>query len=115
MVNRIEAYIDKIEDMGGLVQAVESGWLHREISKYNNKYQKKIESGEMPITGVNYMRDEENRTHNIEVFEYPETYTRQKVKMERLKKERNPGKVNKCLDVLRDKCHTDENLYQQLS
>jgi methylmalonyl-CoA mutase N-terminal domain/subunit len=111
MVNRIEAYIKKIEDLGGLVQAIESGWLHREISKYNNKYQKKIESGEMPITGVNYMRAEENRTHNIEVFEYPETYTRQKTKMERLKKERNQDKVNGCLNILREKCHTDENLY----
>lgn len=111
MVERILAYINKIEDMGGLVAAVESGWLHREISNYNNAYQKKIESGEMPIVGLNYMRAEEDRSHDIEVFEYPETYTRQKAKMERLKKERNHHKVKACLDILREKCHTDENLY----
>ncbi|MGD2270736.1 MAG: methylmalonyl-CoA mutase family protein [Desulfobacterales bacterium] len=111
MARRILTYLEKIEDMGGLVEAVESGWLHREISKYNTTYQKKIETGEMPIVGLNYMRAEEDRSRDIEVFEYPETYTRQKAKMERLKKERSQQKVKDCLDILRQKCHTDENLY----
>ncbi|UCH21087.1 MAG: methylmalonyl-CoA mutase [Deltaproteobacteria bacterium] len=111
MAERIAAYIKKIEEMGGLVEAVESGWLHREISNYNTAYQKKIESGEMPIAGVNFMRAEEDRTHDIEVFEYPETYTRQKAKMKRLKKERNQQKVKMHLKILREKCHSDENLY----
>ena len=53
MVQRIFDYIKKIEGLGGLVQAVESGWLHREIASYNNKYQEKIEDGEMKIVGVN--------------------------------------------------------------
>ena len=47
----------------------------------------------------------------IEVFEYPETYSRQKAKLDRLRRERDPEKVNRRLDVLRSKCHTAENLY----
>ncbi|MBI4773938.1 MAG: methylmalonyl-CoA mutase [Deltaproteobacteria bacterium] len=111
MINRIFDYIKQIEELGGLVKAVEDGWLHREIANYNLKYQKKIETGEMKIVGVNYFRSEDSSTQEIEVFEYPETYTRQKAKLDRLRKERSQQKVNECLKVLRDKCHTDENLY----
>lgn len=111
MVNRIEAYIKKIEDMGGLVAAVESGWLHREISSYNMKYQKAIETGEYKVVGVNYMRAEESAAADIDVFEYPETYSRQKAKLDRLRAERDEEKVKECMDILREKCHSDENLY----
>lgn len=111
MVERIRDYVQKIEDMGGLVAAVESGWLHRQISTYNNAYQKKIESGEMKIVGVNHMKAADAATCPIEVFEYPETYSRQKAKLDRLRRERDPEKVNRRLDTLRSKCHTGENLY----
>jgi methylmalonyl-CoA mutase N-terminal domain/subunit len=47
----------------------------------------------------------------IKVYEYPETYSRQKAKLERLRKERNNQKVKECLKVLGEKCHTTENLY----
>jgi methylmalonyl-CoA mutase N-terminal domain/subunit len=111
MVDRIFDYVQKIEDMGGLVQVIEEGWLHREISYYNHEYQKKIESGEMKIVGVNWQQSKETETTPIEVFEYPETYTRQKAKLDNLRKERSNRKVKECLGVLRDKCHSDENLY----
>ncbi len=111
MGERIMDYIKKIEDMGGLVAAVESGWLHREISGYNMKHQKAIETGEHKIVGVNYMKAEEGETTPIEVYRYPETYTRQKAKLDLLRKERSDQKVKECLNVLRDKCHSDENLY----
>ena len=111
MVNRIFDYIKKVESVGGLVAAVEDGWLHREIAAYNAEYQKKIESGDMKIVGVNYMQSEEETDNPIEVFEYPETYSRQKAKLDRLRKERSDQKVKECLNILKDKCHTDENLY----
>jgi methylmalonyl-CoA mutase N-terminal domain/subunit len=110
MTDRILAYIEKIDDMGGLVAAVENGWLHREISRYNHVYQKKIESGEMKVVGVNYQAAD-REANPIEVFEYPETYTRQKEKLDRLREERDDQKVRACLDTLRDKCHSRENLY----
>lgn len=111
MEKRIFDYIKKIDGMGGLVAAVENGWLHREIAAYNQEYQKKIESGETKIVGVNYMRAEEQRDCPIEVYEYPETYPRQKAKLDRLRKERSDQKVKECMTVLKDKCHSTENLY----
>jgi len=111
MVTRIFDYVEKIEGLGGLVRAVESGWLHREISNYNNKYQEKIENSQMKIVGVNYMKAEKSTAAPIQVFEYPETYSRQKAKLERLRKERNNQRVQESLKVLGEKCHTTENLY----
>ena len=112
MVQRIEASIKEIEGMGGLVKAVESGWLHRQISTYNLKYQKAIETGNYKIVGVNFMSSEnKDASRDIDVFEYPETATRQKTKLERLRRERDGAKVSKCLSTLRTKCHTKENLY----
>jgi methylmalonyl-CoA mutase, N-terminal domain len=111
MVKRIFAYVKKLEDLGGLVQAVENGWLHREIANYNNRYQKNIEDGDMKVVGVNFGRAEGAKTTPIQVYEYPETYSRQKAKLERLRKERNGKKVKETLNVLREKCHTTENLY----
>ena len=108
---RIFGFIEKIEDMGGIVEAVESGWLHREISKYNQRYQKQIESGERKVVGVNFMKAEDDIACPIEVFEYPETFTRQKAKLERLRKSRDSHRVKECLDRLRDRCHGEENLF----
>ncbi len=110
MTTRILDYINKIEEMGGIVSAVESGWLHREISSYNNTYQKKIETGETKVVGVNFMKADQEPSP-VEVYEYPETFTRQKAKLEKLREERDDLKVKKCIDTLREKCHSDENLY----
>ncbi|MFC1895320.1 methylmalonyl-CoA mutase family protein, partial [Thermodesulfobacteriota bacterium] len=111
MVKRIFDFVKNIEEMGGLVKAVEDGWLHREISNYNHEYQRKIENGEMKIVGVNFMKTDAANVTPIEVYEYPETFTRQKAKLDQLRSERSTRKAEECLRVLREKCRTDENLY----
>ena len=112
MAERIEAKIEEIENMGGLVKAVESGWLHRLISTYNFKHQKAIESGEYKLVGVNYMAAENREgSRDIEVFKYPETASRQKAKLTKLRQDRDDAKVESCLNILREKCNSSENLY----
>ena len=110
MTKRILEYVQKVEDMGGLVKAVEDGWLHREISNYNLEYQKKIESGETKIVAVNYQASKETETTPIDVYEYPETVSRQTAKLNQLRKERSDQKVKESLAILKDKCHSNENL-----
>jgi len=109
MANRIWEYINRIESKGGLVAVTESGWLHREISDFAYKQQKDIESGKRKIVGVNYL-PLENKETKIEVFRYPETEQRQREKLAVLREKRDSNKLNKSLDVLRDKCHSDENI-----
>jgi len=45
--------INKIDQMGGMVAAIESGWLDREIAKSAYEHQKAVESGEKIVVGVN--------------------------------------------------------------
>lgn len=111
MTGRILSRIREIESLGGLVAAVEDGWLHREISAYNQAHQKKIESGEMKIVGVNYQQSRNTETTPIDVFEYPETQQRQTEKLKRLRRERSNARVEVSMDMLRQKCHTGENLF----
>jgi methylmalonyl-CoA mutase N-terminal domain/subunit len=110
MVDRIKAFITKVESMGGLVKAVENGWLHREIANYSYEEQRKIESGEKKIAGVNYFPSEDATSQKIDVFRYPETASVQLAKMKKLKAERNNEKVQEKLKTLAENCHTSENL-----
>jgi methylmalonyl-CoA mutase N-terminal domain/subunit len=110
MAKRIREYIALIESKGGLVAVTESGWLHREISDFGYQQQKEIESGERKIVGVNYFPAEEKKAANIEVFRYPETESRQKEKLVRLRADRDQSKLDAALSVLREKCHSNENM-----
>lgn len=110
MEKRVEAYIQKIENQGGIVAAAEKGWLHREIAQYQYEYQRGIESGAIKVVGVNAFSTS-SLSHPIDVYEYPETESRQKAKLKRLRQERDPERTRKAMETLRKKCHTDENLY----
>jgi methylmalonyl-CoA mutase N-terminal domain/subunit len=56
-----EAYLEKIESMGGVVRAIEMGFIQREIQQSAYEYQRGIETGERVIVGVNrYKSGEES-------------------------------------------------------
>ena len=110
LAQRIRDYIAQIESKGGLVQVVEDGWLHREISDYAYQQQKDIESGERKIVGYNYFPSKELDT-KVEVFRYPETAEqRQKDKLKKLRAARDQSRLDQKLKALRQKCHEDVNL-----
>jgi methylmalonyl-CoA mutase N-terminal domain/subunit len=108
---KIGALLNGIEAMGGIVKSVEKGWVHKEISSAAYEYQKAIESGEMPIVGVNCYKIEDEKLP-IELFRVPETLEVQRAKLERIKKERSSQKVQKALDALLRCCEKDGNLME---
>jgi len=57
--------INKIDQMGGMVAAIESGWLDREIAKSAYEHQKAVESGEKIVVGVNKFIGENELEINI--------------------------------------------------
>ncbi len=103
--------IDEIDRMGGIVEAVKRGWIHQEISNAAYDYQRRIESGEQVVVGVNAFRIEEEKLP-IELFELPETLRIQEMKLERIRKERNDGEVRKMLDRVAAACGRGENLME---
>lgn len=106
---RIATLLEEIEQMGGIVKAVETGWVHSEISNSAYEYQQAIESGKMPIVGVNCFQIEDEEL-SIELFEVPETLKRQEKKLRQIKKERDTSRVQQALDAIARCCDKDENL-----
>lgn len=111
MEKRILDYVAEIERMGGLVAAVDKGWLHREIAETAYKQQKAIESGEQKIVGVNLMRSENREAEPIDVFCYPaDTEQKQVAKLKRLRQARDNDRVKRCLEEVRRRCQSGENV-----
>ena len=108
---KIVALLNEIEAMGGIVKSVEKGWIHKEISSAAYECQKAIESGEMPIVGVNCYKIEDEKLP-VELFRVPETLEVQRAKLEKIKKERNSTNVQKALDTILHCCEKDGNLME---
>jgi methylmalonyl-CoA mutase N-terminal domain/subunit len=101
----------EIEGMGGIVKAVETGWIHREISNSAYAYQQAIESDKMPIVGVNCYQMEEEELP-VELFEVPETLQIQEQKIKKIKEERNGAHVREALDAVARCCDKNGNLME---
>lgn len=69
LTDEIEAraleYIEKIDDMGGAVKAIENGFMQREIQDSAYKYQRAVESKQKRVVGVNCFEIEEEQPKNL--------------------------------------------------
>jgi methylmalonyl-CoA mutase N-terminal domain/subunit len=61
-------YINKIDDLGGMVAAIENGFVQKEIQDAAYKFEKKIESGERVIVGLNkFVLDEDQKPELLKI------------------------------------------------
>ncbi|MCZ4245427.1 acyl-CoA mutase large subunit family protein [Pedobacter punctiformis] len=102
-------YIDKIDAMGGSVNAIESDYMQNEISGAAYQYQTEVESGERVLVGVNkFTQEEEGIT---EVFNIDDSIRKlQTEKLNQLKANRNAAEVKEALGALAKAASTDVNL-----
>jgi methylmalonyl-CoA mutase N-terminal domain/subunit len=106
---RAEKYIEKIDEMGGAVAAIEQGYIQREIQDSAYQYQREIEKEERIVVGLNrYITEEEKPSNLLRVD--PEVRLAQVEKLKALKSERDNGKVKKVLDDLKIGGEGDQNL-----
>jgi len=112
MEEKILSEIDEIWKMGGLVRAIEAGWLHRKIAEYAYEEQRQFEQGIVKMVGVNVYRADNIETPPIDVFRYPEdAEVRQRKKLESIRKIRNNDEVNDKLSRIVEAAHRGENLF----
>ena len=102
-------YIDKIDAMGGSVNAIESDYMQTEIANSAYQYQKEIETGERVSVGVNkFTQQEEDMT---EVFNIDDSIRKlQTDKLAHLRNTRDNIAVQKALSLLEDGANGTENL-----
>jgi methylmalonyl-CoA mutase N-terminal domain/subunit len=106
---RAKKYIDYIEEKGGALWAVESGYYQREIQKSAYEYQKAVEKKERIVVGVNKFESEKEKIKNV----FKVSPKVQKEQIERLKKvrqQRENKKTRKSLENLQKTALKDENL-----
>lgn len=94
-------YIDKIEELGGMVRAIDDGFVQKEIQDAAYRFQKEVESGERVIVGVNKFIVKEETPRNILKVD-PELQKVQIEKLREVRSNRNNEQVKIKLAVLRD-------------
>jgi methylmalonyl-CoA mutase N-terminal domain/subunit len=96
MERRALEYIRRIDELGGMLRAVEEGYPQREIAESAYRYQREIESGERIIVGVNAFRAEEEEP--ISILKIDETVARAQV--ERLRALRSRRSAERVAETL---------------
>jgi len=101
MENEVMEYFNKIEDLGGVIPAIEMGFFQREIAEASMDYQKKVESKQRIVVGVtDFIK--ENEEIDIPILEIdPKTELNQVDKLKKLKSERDSVLVNNCLEKIK--------------
>jgi len=110
---RILDEIDEIERLGGLVKALESGWLHRRIANHIHREQRMIDEGEIKVVGRNYLRDPEAQEPEVKVHEYSDELRQEMcAKLQELRQQRDNEEVSNRLNALKEACRNRENVMQ---
>ncbi len=103
-------YLDKIEEMGGMLAAIEAGYPQMQIQDSSYAYQKEIDSGEQVIVGQNQFQIEEDLSHLKTLKVSPEGEALQNQRLHKTKKERDNAAVNKALAKVKATAAADGNL-----
>ncbi len=101
-------YIRKIDEMGGMLKAIERGYPQMEIAEAAYRYQRQIDAGEKVIVGVNkYVTDHPP----ITIWRMrPEIEERQLKRLQEVRRTRNNTRVKECLEEIRKASLQNENL-----
>ena len=108
--NDAENYFKEIDDLGGVIPAIEKGYFQYEISRSASSHQKKIDNKELIHVGVNdYIKnDEEIDIPILEIGKEAEDLQKKSIKV--LKNERNQQKVHNSLLDIKDAAQGSKNL-----
>ncbi len=113
LTDEIEAaavkYIAKIDAIGGMLRAIEAGYVQQEIQKSAYEYQQAVERGEQVVVGVNRFQAEEERpipTLRID----PALERAQVARLQALRARRDPAKARGAIEEIERRARGSENL-----
>jgi methylmalonyl-CoA mutase N-terminal domain/subunit len=103
LTNKIEEeatkLLERIEDMGGWVKCLETGWFRREIDRGGIEWRRSVDKGETVMVGVNkFVMKEEQK---VPVFEYPEVEEMAVERLKKFKEKRDTAKTKVALAELK--------------
>ena len=106
-------YIKKIDEMGGMLKAIDKGYPQREIAEAAFTYQRQLEQGVKTVVGVNkYAIPEEIKIDLLKIE--PALEERQIQSVRKMKRERNSVAVREALRRVAESCRSGENLMEPI-
>ncbi|MFH1349320.1 MAG: methylmalonyl-CoA mutase family protein [Pseudomonadota bacterium] len=106
---RIWEIIREIDARGGMVKAVESGWIQSECERSVAEYLDKVEKGERVVVGYNKYQIDETVRYGVFTVD-PRYELKQRNRLKKLRDERDHDRVTKALDRLREAARGGENM-----
>ncbi len=105
----VREYLSKIDDLGGMVKAIEKGYIQKEILNTAYEYQLNVENQKEIVVGVNKFQTDEEAEKEILEFD-PEIEDRQKKKLKSVKEKRDQNKVKNSLEELKSAAKEGNNI-----
>ena len=113
MERRAREYFRRIDELGGVIPAIEAGFFHREIADASYRYQRQVEAGEITVVGVNkYVLAEEEQPEILRVPD--EVQERQVQRLRDIRRTRDNRRVSQALRDLKAAARSGENLMPRL-
>ena len=103
----------KIDELGGMVEAIKQSYPQREIAEASFRLQEEIERGERVVVGVNQYQQEDER--QLEILRIPAGLERKQIgRVQAVRARRESDAVESSLSELRDAAAADRNLMEPL-
>ena len=109
-----EKYFLQIDELGGVIPAIEQGFFQGEISKAASEYQEKVDQKRRIVVGVNKFVKKGEKIEIPILKLGKESEVNQTKTIEELRKKRNNQKVNDALEDIRDACSSDRNIMEPI-
>jgi methylmalonyl-CoA mutase, N-terminal domain len=110
---RASEYLGKIEAMGGMLKAIERGYVQQEIQNAAYKYQQAVDQGEAVVVGVNQFQMEDEKAVPIQRID--EALERKQVeRLRALRAKRDPGPWKAAINAVEDAARSAENLMPRI-
>ncbi|MCH7818063.1 MAG: methylmalonyl-CoA mutase family protein [Candidatus Marinimicrobia bacterium] len=105
-----ESYFERIEQLGGVIPAIEEGYFQREIARSAYEFQKKLESNRRIMVGVNDFINEDGDSAIPLLEIMTETENEQNESINRMRESRDEARVKKALSSLNRAAVAEENI-----
>jgi len=116
LTDRMEAaayeYFEKIDELGGMVEAIKQNFPQREIADASFRYQAEVDSGERVVVGVNRFQLDDEQIPILRID--PALERKQLGRLEAVRARRDGAEVERGLDALKAAAATDANLMEPL-
>lgn len=110
MERRILDEMEEIETLGGYVETIKSGWIHRKVSDFFRRERELVESGQTPVVAENTYLSQD-KLPSINVFRYPSgAAERQQQRLDKLRQTRDQRQVAEALNQLERACREGGNI-----